>query len=393
LLAQQGQASEALQVVDDIAQHLGILKLDETSSVGSSGSHLPDVSTITNTNESNSNVIFEDTSTQILHDIATNQSSSSGSLTLNNILTCYKLLKRSDKIQSFYQSAWNKCIALNNKTLAKQFGLGLFGSLLRSRDWTTARSHTLNLFRTYNETRYFMWHLVTVVLSVPTDASLHTLSQREIATLQVAEGLFTKNLLTPGKVTTQQEILWYLKLLQRLGRYQQALELLQRDSVSKFFPISSQRETLYAQILAEYAISTSTTSTKEDSVQRVTLLRDSIAAYTKLLRTVDADEWSYYRTLFTLARTLNTSEVWTQLHTLFSELADSHKSKYTNSFSLFFLSLTHFILSLISSILSLFHFKTFLSLLFQFLNFCFVTFYVWFLKFSFLFFVYIFSFY
>lgn len=74
MLAQQGQASEALQVVDDIAQHLGILKLDETSSVGSSGSDLPDVSTITNTNESNSNVIFEDTSTQILHDIATNQS-------------------------------------------------------------------------------------------------------------------------------------------------------------------------------------------------------------------------------------------------------------------------------------------------------------------------------
>jgi hypothetical protein len=352
LLAQQGQASEALQIVDDIVQRLGILKVDETSSVGSggtgSGNDLPNVSTaVINTNESNSNVIFEDTSTQILHEIATNQSSSSGSLTLNNILTCYKLLKQSDKIQSFYQSAWNKCIAMNNKTLAKQFGLGLFGSLLRSRDWTTARSHTLNLFRTYNETRYFMWHLVTVVLSVSTDESLHTLSQREIATLQVAEGLFTKNLLTPGKITTQQEILWYLQLLQRLGRYQQALELLKSDSVSKFFPITSQRETIHAQILADYAISTSTNSTTttttttttemstENNIQKVALLRDSIAVYMKLLRTVDADEWSYYRSLFILARILNTSEVWTQLHTLFSELADSHKSKYTHTFSLY----------------------------------------------------------
>jgi hypothetical protein len=74
LLTPQGQASEALQVVDDIAQRLGILRLDETSSFGSSGSDLPDVSTIPNSNESNSNVIFEDTSTQILHFIAINQS-------------------------------------------------------------------------------------------------------------------------------------------------------------------------------------------------------------------------------------------------------------------------------------------------------------------------------
>jgi hypothetical protein len=352
LLAQQGQTSEALQVIDDVVQRLGILKGEDSSSSGGSSTDIQDITALHSGAQSDPSIAFEDTSTQILHDIATNQSSSSVSITLTNVLTCYKLLKRPDKIQTFYQSAWNKCIAINNKSLARQFGLGLFSSLLRSRDWAAARTHAMNLYRTYNDTRYFMWHLVTVCLSVPLDVPLHSLSQRDITTLQVAEGLFAKTLLTPGKVATQQEILWYIRLLQRLQRYQHARDVLQSDSVVKLFPIASQRDTLYAELLSGDAIASLLSSTQSSSSasttplstlsliatlpksastgnlppERVTTIQNAIAAYTKLLRTVDADEWLYYRALFTLTRTLNTSEAWSSLRALLSELSDIHQS-------------------------------------------------------------------
>lgn len=207
-----------------------------------------------------------------------------------------KSLDRMDLIEA----VWEKAVAADKKSTAHLEKL--FSACLRSGNNTRLISSAIELWKMTNDDKYLMWSIVAraqpeLKADLPRAASIVAASCAPISSsssesassssvvaapvpnkiLGLSHMLFVSKFIEPGIVTKHTDLDFMLRVLLQQCEYEKALELLRSDLAKRLYGIGFQRLSEEAAVLL-----------------RIDRLEEAKQAYSMLLSTHNADEWSWY---------------------------------------------------------------------------------------------------
>ncbi|GFQ65135.1 n-alpha-acetyltransferase 25, NatB auxiliary subunit [Trichonephila clavata] len=189
--------------------------------------------------------------------------------TLQAMTICYRELQKLELIADAYERATRK--DPQNEELLSH----LFMSHVRNGDYKKQQQTAMALYKLKPKNPYYFWAVMSIVMQA--DVADENLAKSML--LPLAERM-TEKFVNEGKLEAEAEVQLYLMILERQGKYEKAIEVLEGPLREKLSPYQDTLEKRTAEYLA-----------------KLEKWPETNQAYKKLILG-NPDQWSYYKEYF-----------------------------------------------------------------------------------------------
>eukprot|EP01122_Echinamoeba_exundans_P003959 TRINITY_DN139_c0_g1_i2.p1 TRINITY_DN139_c0_g1~~TRINITY_DN139_c0_g1_i2.p1 ORF type:complete len:863 (+),score=119.72 TRINITY_DN139_c0_g1_i2:611-3199(+) len=188
------------------------------------------------------------------------------------VLSAIKVTERFDLAEKMYEAAWAQFKSKPNFNQEDLIWIGqsLFGAYIRSNNSAKQRLHAMSMWKDLKSEQYYFWSIVAMVTPLADSDKMLAIADRMIETW-----------FEQGKIQNQEQVEYYVGVLVKQNKLEEALTILRSEPAKKAFGIPSQLRDREARLLV--------------CLRRFDEARD---IYRNLLETVNSDEWSWYLGFF-----------------------------------------------------------------------------------------------